>query len=174
MSTTKPELILNASDETELFYAFKCRGESDTKRKVARFLRELDSQKGKTSDYYWYANISNPDEQDKATTESNAEPAIEPKLTIAIHNEQLRKVMFDRGCEWKQTTSKEYFTKDGEYEPYPVGYIRGPHFSECGSRTPYSYSVQGRDGWLQRSFSHTDVAIEGAKWALDTALSVMT
>lgn len=155
MSTTKPELILNASDETELFYAFKCRGESDTKRKVARFLRELDSQKGKTSDYYWYANISNPDEQDKATTESNAEPA-------------------QRAIAKSHVRSRLRMEANNEYEPYPVGYIRGPHFSECGSRTPYSYSVQGRDGWLQRSFSHTDVAIEGAKWALDTALSVMT
>lgn len=49
-------LILDASDETELFYAFKSRGSSDTQRKVAKFLRETDSQKGRSTPVeYWYA-----------------------------------------------------------------------------------------------------------------------
>jgi hypothetical protein len=102
------------------------------------------------------------------------EPVIESKLTIADHNEQLRKVMFDRGCEWKSNAIYEHFTRDGEYEPYPVGYIRGPQFHSNGNHRPYSYSVQGRDGWLQRSFTQPEYLTEGPKWALDTALSVMT
>jgi hypothetical protein len=92
---------------------------------------------------------------------------------ITAHNKPLHEAMIARGCKWVSTSSKEYFTFDGEYEPYPAGYIRGPQFHENGNPRPYSYSVQGRNGWLQRSFTHQEVLTEGPRWALETAQSVL-
>lgn len=92
---------------------------------------------------------------------------------ITAHNKPLHEAMIARGCEWVSTSSKEYFTFDGEYEPYPAGYIRGPQFHENGNPRPYSYSVQGRNGWLQRSFTHQEVFTEGPRWALEAAKSVL-
>lgn len=54
-------LILDASDESELFYAFKSRGESSTRRHVAKFLLDLDRNKGiKTPECHWYAAYATP------------------------------------------------------------------------------------------------------------------
>lgn len=69
LTTTNPtpttetitSLILDASDESELFYAFKSRGESTTRRNVAKFLLSLDADKGiKTPESYWYAAYASP------------------------------------------------------------------------------------------------------------------
>ena len=52
---------LDASDETELFYAFRNRGDSATRKKVAALLRELDRKNGRTTpEEYWYAEQAAP------------------------------------------------------------------------------------------------------------------
>lgn len=77
-SELSAKLILDGSDESELFHAFKNRGESATKRKVVKFLRELDSQKGRaTPADYWYAEQPTEDGLD-AAVRSVVEP---PKIT---------------------------------------------------------------------------------------------
>lgn len=51
------KLILDESDKVELFHAFNKRGTSETRHKVAKFLRELDDKDGKdTPDCYWYSS----------------------------------------------------------------------------------------------------------------------
>ena len=73
------QLILGADDESELFYAFRNRGDSATKRKVAAFLRELDSQKGNlTSSHYWYSEPAMADDGLDAAVRAvvNAAPTI--------------------------------------------------------------------------------------------------
>lgn len=49
-------LLLTDDDATELFHAFKNRGDSTTRRIVAGWLRKHDDRKGhRTSPTYWYA-----------------------------------------------------------------------------------------------------------------------
>lgn len=89
--------------------------------------------------------------------------------TIEDHNKPLRDAMFARGCQWKSDGKREHFTLNGEFEPYPAGYIRGPHYNN-GNPRPYQYSVQGNNGWIQLGFS---IQTEGISWALETAEKVL-
>ena len=53
--------LFDASDETELYHAFNNRGSSETKRKVAALLREIDKNNGRTTpEEYWYAEPAAP------------------------------------------------------------------------------------------------------------------
>jgi hypothetical protein len=47
-------------------------------------------------------------------------------MNIEEHNKPLIQAMFDRGCEWTNRKGWEYFTLNGKYESFPIGYIRGP------------------------------------------------
>ena len=92
------------------------------------------------------------------------------QLPIESHNEPLRQAMFARGCEWQVNDTTEHFTLNGQYEDYPIGYIRGPHYGNNGNPRPYSCSVQGPEGWLQMGFASAD---DAKKWALETAANVL-
>lgn len=103
-----------------------------------------------------------------------AEAKLSEPITIDSHNEPLRQAMFARGCKWKDNGQTQHFTLNGRYEPYPIGYIRGPHYSNNGNPKPYTFSVQGPDGWLQMHFNSTEVSVDGVRWALSKAAEVLT
>ena len=53
---TRPKLVFRDEDATELFHAFKNRGDSELRQRVAKFLRRVDAAKLRsTPSAYWYA-----------------------------------------------------------------------------------------------------------------------
>lgn len=62
-----------------------------------------------------------------------------------------------------------YRNEQGEYIPYPVGYITGPGFCGNGNPNPWYCSVQGNDGWHQRGFKTREEAIA---WAMEKAKEI--
>jgi hypothetical protein len=90
-------------------------------------------------------------------------------------NRSLYDQMIQKGCRWKSGPRYQHFVDaEGDYAEYPVGYITGPcRAEENGSGTPYYISVNGADGWRQRSGSLAD--IPGLKqWALDTQNEILS
>jgi len=81
---------------------------------------------------------------------------------IENQNAPLRAKMEKRGYHLNISKDKRKFfiDKEGKYVPYPVGYITGPGMSN-GS---YYMSVQGKNGWSQKS--GLDI-LELKKWAVE-------
>lgn len=97
------------------------------------------------------------------------------KQAIQKHNAPLHEAMKAKGYELIQKQNLvHYVDSEGKYVPYPVGYITGPQYSNNGNPKPYSMSVQGRNGWHQRSFSSKEInSGEAAKWALETGREIL-
>ena len=56
LKTSSSSVTFGMEDENELFHAFKQRGDSDTRRKVAEFLRIADKVAGRTTPSgHWYS-----------------------------------------------------------------------------------------------------------------------
>jgi len=88
-------------------------------------------------------------------------------MTIKEHNAPLKEKMEKSGCRFIHKENKAYFVDNNDkYEPFPVGYITGPSSFERG----YYVSIQGKNGWLQRSGYNLS---ELEKWALETAQKVL-
>lgn len=94
MSEIITTLILDASDESELFYAFKHRGESSTRRNVAKFLLSLDAAKGaKTPECHWYAVYADP--QAKRTIVSIRRESVYGSCTLyATYTDAQESILF--------------------------------------------------------------------------------
>jgi len=89
-------------------------------------------------------------------------------------NAPLHAAMLAAGNRFVKEKGREFFRdENGNYASYPVGYIRGPHRAENGSPRPWSFSVQGEEGWHQRSFtSREHWNGEGLMWALAESQSL--
>jgi hypothetical protein len=87
--------------------------------------------------------------------------SIEHKINEINRNLNLQ--MQAKGCRFVTREPYQHFIgADGAYAPYPPGYIRG-----IGSTC---MSVQGHNGWHQRTFQTIARAQE---WALETAREVL-
>ena len=83
---------------------------------------------------------------------------------ITEDNYRLHAEMVDKGYAFHRGERYEHFVdKDNAYQAYPVGYIRGPHYEANGNPNPHSCSVQGENGWHQRSFKTRAETID---WAI--------
>ncbi len=89
-------------------------------------------------------------------------------VKVQKHNQPLKLKMESKGFRLKFTKDHTFFVDaNGKYEPYPIGYITGPHH---GGNGELYMSVQGPNGWRQRSFKNESEAV---KWALATAKEIL-
>jgi hypothetical protein len=78
---------------------------------------------------------------------------------IRRHNHKLDLMMGRLGYTFVRRGQYEHFIdSSGAYVAYPNDYIRGPQRSDNGSPQPWSYSIQGSAGWIQRSFKTLQLA----------------
>lgn len=83
---------------------------------------------------------------------------------ITVHNAPLKREMEAKGYRWRQGITYAHFVDEqGDYVPFPSGYITGPSKSS-GSPTPWYCSVRIGEYWVQRSFETAD---EARSWALN-------
>jgi hypothetical protein len=77
-------------------------------------------------------------------------------------NKPLYEKMIATGHTYKKNKGSGHFVnKDGDYVPFPVGYVTGVGYLKNGSPYPYYVSIQGTNGWYQRSFTNFGQAL---KW----------
>ena len=88
--------------------------------------------------------------------------------TFKTNNEPLAKKLNAAGAFLVHKREHVFFEKNGEFVPYPPGYITGPMSCADG----FYVSVQGPDGWRQRTYPHGKMA-EAEEWALTTAKQIL-
>lgn len=85
--------------------------------------------------------------------------------TMYGRNQELFDEMLRQGKTYVCTETHHYFTNpDHSYFGFPKGFITGPQYSR-GTPTPVCMSVNGPNGWLQRSGTLAEIDILTA-WAV--------
>lgn len=92
--------------------------------------------------------------------------------TFWSHNEPLFNEMIKKGFKFKRDNKLAYFVdSEGEYANFPVGYITGPGVDyNNGNPRPWYASVNGHNGWAQRSGKNQQ---EVVAWALEKGKEVL-
>lgn len=83
---------------------------------------------------------------------------------ISEHNAKLDQMMVDNGY---SLNGKHFVDSKDRYVPFPVGYVTGPRYNNNGNPQPWSYSMQGKNGWLQMPFRFRREADEWIAEELD-------
>ena len=86
------------------------------------------------------------------------------------HNEPLFNAHILAGYSFKHGPLSHFVDSNGDYAPYPKGYITGVGYSDNGTPRPYYASVFLGDGWAQRVAKSRQECIE---WALKKAKEVL-
>lgn len=89
-------------------------------------------------------------------------------------NRRLYDEMIQLGFSWHSGSRYAHFINAaGKYEPFPVGYITGPsRAEENGNGKPWYISVNGPDGWHQKSGTVADIGRLKA-WAVQTQSEIL-
>ena len=84
---------------------------------------------------------------------------------ITPENSRLHQEMLDKGYLFHSGDGMQYFhNSDNGYVNYPIGYITGPcRSTDNGSGKPWYCSVNGQNGWHQKSSASRDEVID---WAI--------
>lgn len=105
-----------------------------------------------------------------------ADPAPAPRQRCPInHGENAR--LFDAaiadGKTFFRDDNYQYMKNtDGSFYGWPVGFITGPQFCNNGNPRPFQLSVNGTNGWHQRSGTLAEV--EGlVAWAVETQKRIL-
>lgn len=87
--------------------------------------------------------------------------------TVAEHNSPLKAEMEKKGLHIIKRGNYTFFAnREGEYQPYPNGYITGP----ATSNGNLYMSVQGPDGWAQQSGTLEEIT----KWAIEKGEEILS
>ncbi len=72
---------------------------------------------------------------------------------ISEHNAEFDRMMVEQGYTLKRCERyRRYVDSNDKYVPFPDGYVTGPHYNNNGNPQPWSYSMNGKNGWLQMAF----------------------